>query len=339
MSSTSPGGLELPRRHPDTGGVELAYPLDRDDARVQAAHEAEARAYDHYELDPREHLVDVPDLATRVRVLEVGSGPPVVLVPGGLGFGVNWIPFLPEFDGYTAYVVDRPGAGLSDGIDHRTYELRTIAARSTAAVFDGLGLDEAPLVGNSMGGLWSLRFAIADPDRVSALALLGCPALFPGTSAPLPMRLLSMPVLGGLLLEAVLKPDDVDAARESLSFTGHPRSTIERQPDVLVEAAFRMSRLPHARRSWLSLLRQALRLRGPDPRAAFSPDDLRAVDAPAVLVWGSDDPFGTVEAGRAGAAHFDRASFHEVGVGHFPWFDEPETVGELVRTTLDRHRQ
>lgn len=312
--------------------------LDRDDPRVRAARTAEARAYEHYGRDFEEHFVDVEALGGRVRVVEVGDGPPVVAIPGGTGNGLVWLPLLPELRGYTVYVVDRPGGGLSDGIDHRSNPLAREAATSTAGVFDHFGLDTAPVIGNSMGGLWALRFALAHPGRVSAIALLGCPALFPGTSAPLPMRLLSLPWVGELLVGRLLRTHDADDARETWGFLGHPSETAERLPPAFAEAWYRMDQVPGFERSWVSLLQSALRPWGAAPEAAFTPRDLRAVAAPVTLVWGREDPFGSVEQGREGAEFIPEAEFHEVGTGHLPWLDEPERCGELVRARIDSHR-
>lgn len=328
-------GLDERDTRPTSGRV--AEPLDGDDPRVAAARRAERAAYDHYGLDHTEHFVYVPELECRVRVAEIGSGPPVVVVPGGVGYGVIWPPLLAELDGYRLLVVDRPGSGLSDGIDHRRMPLARIAATSTGAVFDHFDIETAPLVGNSMGGLWSLRFALERPDRVSAIALLGCPALYPGTSAPFPMRLLSLPIVGGRLVGPLMRADDADDARETLEFLGHPPETATRLPETFAEAWYRVEQVPHFERSWTTLLRQAVRVRGAVPEAAFTPEDLRSVRTPTLVVWGSDDPFGTLETGRRGTEQFPDATFHEVGTGHLPWLDEPIRCGELVREFLDRH--
>lgn len=313
----------------------LAYPLDREDARVQAARQAEQRAYEHYGFEISDHFVDVPSLATRIRVVEVGAGPPVVLIPGSFGHGVVWTPLLPELDGYTLYVMDRPGGGLSDGIDYREHPLRTIAARSTAALFDRFELDTAPLVGHSMGGLYSLRFALEHPERASGVALLGCPMLYPGTSPPVPIRLMSLRVVGKLLISRI-QSDDVGELSEMLvDIAGHPEETVEAVPVALLEAIHCMENVPHVPQSMVSMLQRMFRLRGTDPEAALPPDDLNNVNSPVSLIWGSEDPFGSVEQGRAGAEHFPDVEFHDVGVGTFPWFDAPDTCGELMRDFLD----
>lgn len=319
-----------------SGREQASYPLDRDDPRVRAARDAERRAYDHYGLEFAEHFVDVDALDLQIRVVEVGSGPPVVMIPGGIGHGVKWLPFLPEFGDYTVYVMDRPGGGLSDGIDHRSWPLATIAAISTEALFDQLDVQSAPVVGNSMGGLWTLRFALAHPERAAELCLIGCPALYPETSAPFPRRFGSVPIVGELLFENVVKPEDADGVRDGLENNGHPMATTTDLPTEYLEALYRMDDMPYFTLSWVSVAQSALRLRGAVPEAALTSDDLRDVRSPVSLIWGSNDPFGTVEQGRAGVEHFPDAEFHEVGVGHFPWLDEPGRCGELFREFVAR---
>ncbi|WP_162562647.1 alpha/beta fold hydrolase [Salinigranum rubrum] len=313
---------------------QVAYPLDRDDPTVRAARVAEKRAYEHYGLDFSEHLVGVPELDLEIRVVEVGAGPPVVVIPGGIGEGMKWLPLLPELEGYTAYVMDRPGGGLSDGIDHRTRPLREIAASSTKALFDNFDLDEAPIVGSSMGGLWTLRFALAHPERVGPIALLGTPATFPGENVDVPQRIASLPMISGVMFENVVQPDNTADVREGWERNGHPEETATGLPEAYAEATYRMDNLPYFTLSWTSLIQSVMGFWGNRPGPSLQPKDLREIRSPVLLLWGGNDPFGSIETGRAGAEHFRDAEFHEAGVGHLPWLDAPEACGELVRGFL-----
>jgi pimeloyl-ACP methyl ester carboxylesterase len=150
---------------------------------------------------------------------------------------------------------------------------------------------------------------------------------------------MSIPGIGEHLVETVMQPEDVEAAQDGLEFLGHPGETVENLPLELVDAWYRMNRLPHFKRSWVSVLRRALNVRGASPEAAFTFDDLRNIRSPVLLLWGSNDPFGSVAVGQSGVEYFRDAEFHEVGVGHLPWLDEPEVCGALLRdvfTTQDR---
>lgn len=310
--------------------------LDDSAPDVRQAREAERSAYEYYGLDATEHDIEIDELGTRIRAVEVGEGPPLVLINGGEGKGMMWLPLLPELDGYTRYVMDRPGGGLSDGIDYQSMPLRQLAATSTEALFDYFDLEQAPVIGNSMGGLWTLRFTIANPDRVSAIGLLGCPAVYPGTSAPLPMRLGSIWFLSGFVVEYMMQADDVEDVRDGWKFLGQPRETRDRLPDEFAAAWYRMDVLPTYKFTWIGILQTVLRLRGANPAVAFTPDDLRSIEVPVTLLWGSEDPFGSVEKGRTGAKYFPDAEFREVGTGHLPWLDNPAKCGMLLREFLDR---
>lgn len=308
--------------------------LDHEAQRVQRAREAEKMAYSFYGLDRREHYIDLPELASRIRVVEVGDGPPLVLICGGEGKGLPWLPLLPELEGFKLLVMDRPGGGLSDGADYLSIPLATLGTVSTLGLFDYFDLDAAPIVGNSMGGLWTLRFAQEHPGRVSSIGLLGCPALYPGTSAPLPMRIGSISALSGFIVDTVMQPDSPEDVRNGLSFLGQPKRTRDQLPDELIEAAFRIENLPTFKPTWVGILQRALRLRGAHPDAAFTAEDLRSIEAPVSLLWGTEDPFGSIGKGRTGAVEFSDAEVHEVGIGHLPWFDEPEECGNILNEFL-----
>lgn len=312
--------------------------IEDDDPLVQRAREAERTAYDHYGLTPREHYVTIEDLDCRIRVVEVGDGPPLVMISGGEGKGMMWLPLLPELDEYTLYVMDRPGGGLSDGFDYRSVPVCRTAASSTLGLFDHFDLEAAPVVGNSMGGLWTLRFALEHPVRVSGIGLLGCPAAYPGTSAPLPMRLGSISALTGFVVGNLMQAGGVADVRDAWRFLGHPSETRADLPDEFAEAWYRMEVLPNYEPTWTGILQTVLRLRGANPEVAFTDEDLQAVRAPVTLLWGSADPFGSVATGRAGAKHFADAEFHEVGVGHLPWLDDPGTCGDRLRGFLSGHQ-
>jgi len=100
-----------------------------------------------------------------------GEGPPVVLVHG-LGMNLRmWDWPWPALAGrFQAVRYDLLGHGESDK-PRDGYSL-TRFADQTAALMDGLGLDRAALVGFSLGGMIVSAFALARPERVSALAIL-----------------------------------------------------------------------------------------------------------------------------------------------------------------------
>jgi hypothetical protein len=81
------------------------------DGRVGRYRRAERAFWDHYGLAPAERFVEVGSPPARLRVQEVGSGAPVLLVNGTGGPGAYFAPLLRELQGFRCLVLDRPGWG------------------------------------------------------------------------------------------------------------------------------------------------------------------------------------------------------------------------------------
>jgi pimeloyl-ACP methyl ester carboxylesterase len=310
--------------------------IDADDARVVAALAAERRLFEFYGLTAETRCVRLARAGVRVRVTEIGSGAPVVVVPGNTGDVFPLAPLLAEVRGRRIIAINRPGGGLSDGMDHRRLGFRDLAVETLSSVLDDLELDRVPLVGHSIGGHWSLWFAMDRPDRVSALTLLGVPGNLMGTAPPLALRLLTVPVLNRFLLRAVT-PRSVDQALRGLSFMGHSPATVARLPDAMAECFFRFQQLPHYKISSLTLMARLNRLAGSRPEIEIGPEQLKSVGQPTMFLWGTNDPWGGIEAGRRIAETVPDAEFHAIsGGGHLPWLDEPAECGRLIRDFLSR---
>lgn len=311
--------------------------MDGSDARVRAARDAERRLFDHHGLEHEEHFVELADPALRIRVLEAGEGPPVLLVPGGVGDAWIFASLMERLEGVRMLAVNRPGGGLSEGVDHRLVDVRRLAVDTLSSVLDHFGLARPPLIGNSMGGLWSFWLALDRPDRVSALVQVGTPALILGTSAPLPMRLQSVPLLNRLMLRMML-PSTTEEARKLPTFLGHPAKVGERWPEAAVECAYHFPRLPTYRTAWLSLMERCLRLTGAEPDVQLGEGELEIVAQPTQLIWGRDDPFGSLDVARRAVDALPDAELHPVGVGHLPWLDDAERCGSLIGEFLEERR-
>src|SRR5271169_5253041 len=114
----------------------------------------------------------------RMRYLRAGSGPPLILLHGLLGYSFSWRYTLPALAPYaTVYAPDLLGAGFSDrprGIDH---SVRATAMRVLKFV-ENLGLSSFDLLGTSRGGIVATAVAAqcvdAGSPRVRKLVLV-CP--------------------------------------------------------------------------------------------------------------------------------------------------------------------
>jgi pimeloyl-ACP methyl ester carboxylesterase len=112
---------------------------------------------------------DVNGLSLRYE--EHGSGEPLILLHGGIGAGDMFGPMLPELTaGRRVITVDLQGHGGTADVD-RPLRPETMAD-DIAALLDHLGLEQADVMGYSLGGLVALRTAIQHPDRVRRLVLV-----------------------------------------------------------------------------------------------------------------------------------------------------------------------
>jgi 2-hydroxy-6-oxonona-2,4-dienedioate hydrolase len=291
---------------------------------------AEQRAAAEFGLTITERFLPIGTPVGNARVIETGSGSPVLFVHGGGAFASQWLPLLARLTGHRMIAVDRPGCGLSDGFDYSGLDdLRGHAVTFLGGVLDALGIDRAPVVASSMGGLWSLWLTLDRPERVSSLALLGCPALVAGTSAPPAMRVISRRGLG----RALERPATERSLVRTLTMMGHPGDVAHRLPPAFLELMVLAGNLPGASSSWRSLLWRVLRLRGARPDCALGDDELRSIQRRPLAVWGQHDVFG----GRHAAHRFATitgADLTFAGTGHLPWLDDPQQVAALLHRHL-----
>lgn len=298
---------------------------------ITAARDAERELWHEYGLSFVERFIEIDVPRLRVRMLECGnpSGEPLVFVQGGLGEALGWASLLARLTDFRCITLDRPGGGLSDGVDFLDVDVRRLAVDVLEAVLDAAGVRQAAFVANSMGGWWTFQLALAAPVRVSRMVMLGCPAVILSTSAPFPMRLMSLPVLGRALVK-LMSPASATKARDLPRFLGHPSEVGQRWSDVEAESWFRFGNLPNVQPSWRTLLRRFLTLTGPRRDMQITADELRGLTQPTLFVWGKDDPFGSPNDGRMATDLMPEARLEVVGIGHLPWWDETEECARLV---------
>lgn len=103
-----------------------------------------------------------------------GSGPPVILLHGGLGHSGNWGYQVPALTaaGYRVVLIDSRGHGRSTR-DARAYSYELMAS-DVLAVMDAIGIARAAVVGWSDGACTGLILARQAPARVAGVLFFGC---------------------------------------------------------------------------------------------------------------------------------------------------------------------
>jgi pimeloyl-ACP methyl ester carboxylesterase len=267
----------------------------------------------------------------RVHLLEVGSGPPTLLIHGGNSIAAGWSPLLARLQNdFHLYAPDRPGCGLTGPVNyHHVADFRAHAIDFITSVLDATGQERMDLIGNSMGGFWALLFALEHPERVRRLVLLGEPA---GASDSLlwRYRLAATPVLNRLLYATKLRPIRKKTRQLLAAVVAHP----ERLSEAFLDVVHAGATLPWAQRAWLSML-ECVAAPGRRVELTYSLRPLLGrLQTPVLLVWGDRDPV-SCDWGRRLVEVLPNARLECLSdAGHLPWLDEPDRVADLVRGFL-----
>jgi phosphatidylglycerol lysyltransferase len=140
----------------------------------------------------------------RLHYVRKGSGPPVILLHGSDGFLQDFpAPLLGHLAlEYDVIAFDRPGHGYSEAPEETLGP--AVQARLLLFAWQKLGIEKPLLVGHSWSGSLLMNFAVAQPDEITGIVLLG--AWLYGSEEPLPLlfKLPQLPVIGPLIVCTLL---------------------------------------------------------------------------------------------------------------------------------------
>ena len=137
---------------------------------------------------------------------------------------------------------------------------------------------------------------------------------------------MATPVIGDVL-ERVVKPNAKMVVR-LMSLVGE-KDTIVRYPD-LIESLGAAGGNPIASAANLAELRAIISALGFRPAMRVSPEDLRQLTVPTLLVWGDHDPIGGVKLAQATASLIPDAQLEVLPAGYVPWLGNPARVSDLL---------
>jgi 2-hydroxy-6-oxonona-2,4-dienedioate hydrolase len=284
-------------------------------------------------LDVQERWVDIVTPSVRVRVLESGAGDPVLFINGISAPGIGMAPLAGRLPG-RRLLIDLPGHGLSPPYLWQGAPVREQAVNIVAGTLDGLGIDKVTLVGNSLGGMFSLWFALDRPSRVARAVIVGQPAVaIAGSRGDLIMGMLTTPVLGRVATWMAPLPQPRWAYRLSLreAAGAHAARLVS---DDQVDLHALPLRLPGQAASFRSLQRRLLRGRTARPEHNLTDAELRSFTVPLLFVWPDNDRFLAPAVGKPSVDKIPSARFVTMPGGHFPWYDDPDQCASLVAEGL-----
>jgi pimeloyl-ACP methyl ester carboxylesterase len=271
-------------------------------------------------MEPIERSATVD--AIRMRWLESGEGPTVVLVHGIPTSPALWRHVLPLVDGARLLAWEMVGYGQSwDAPPDVDISVKAQAGHLDRWL-DELGIERAVLVGHDLGGGVCQIAAVSRPDRCAGLVLTNSIGY---DSWPIPMVRALQRVRGGTarLPAAVMKP-----LFAGFLYPGHDDRARARESVRAHWAGYGHARGPAA------FARQIRSLRTEDTLAVA--DRLPRLDVAAAVVWGAADQFQKVEYGRRLAADLDASITEIAGGKHFVPEDHPREVADAIRAVNRR---
>jgi pimeloyl-ACP methyl ester carboxylesterase len=268
----------------------------------------------------------------RCETLRAGAGPPLVLVHGGMAHCTQWVPLMARLtDRFTCYAVERPNNGASEALDHtQIVDRRDHVVQVIGDLLDGVGLERAPIIGNSLGGLYALGFATRHPERVTHLIMAGAPAAH-DHPVPLPVRLIAGRITGPLMKTVMGRMSAKSTRRgEGQLLVAHP----ERLSDDYLELGAATTRRNAA--VWPGYMRWAIRGKAihPDMPASEWAAEAARSGVPITYLWGSEDAFVPVEHGRRLAESIGADFVEMADAGHLVWLDQPDETARAVLEAL-----
>jgi haloalkane dehalogenase len=218
--------------------------------------------------------------------------------------------------GWQAVAPDLPGYGDSPYAGSGTWQAHVDAVD---AFHREQELGEVVLVVHDWGGLIGLRWACEHPDLVRAMVISNT-GFFPDGKWHGMARAMRTPGQGEEFVDGI----DRDVFATML------RSVSAGLDDRSLDEYFKAYGSSERRRGQLELYRSG-------EFSELEDYDLAAVGAPALILWGEDDPFAPVAGAHRFAKELPDTSLVVIeGAKHFVFDDEPEQCSAAVRAFLER---
>ncbi|MDB4938547.1 MAG: putative hydrolase [Labilithrix sp.] len=264
---------------------------------------------------------DVSARGARIRFVEAGEGPPLVLLHDGLASHEMFLATTAHLaSSFRVIAPDLPGFGASEKPDPHRYAYGWDAfADSIADLAAALGLGRVHLCGHAMGGGVALAVAARHSALVHKLVLVDA-VVYP-TDEHILERAGRVPLIGGLLWRQLMGHALFRTYVEGSVYAG-----CSDVPAGRVDAFFASFDDPAARQA-----AHATIVANADTRPLVA--RLPRVTAESLVVWGRDDRLAPVEHGRR-LARALKGRFEVLECGRCPPDEEPEAFATIVASFL-----
>jgi pimeloyl-ACP methyl ester carboxylesterase len=253
------------------------------------------------------HMIATDYGETHILAAGRHDAPPIVLIHGRAVNATVWGDYIAEFShDHRVYAIDVVGEGGKSASRHPfTWSLGYAAW--LCQVFDGLGLQQAHVMGMSFGGWLALKLAIHAPQRVRKLTLLA-PGGFVWARLPFVAR----------GMRAALLPNP-QRTRRFVEFLSAPGTALDEGDWDLLHMVFEYHHT------------------NPEPPPPFTDGHLRRLKLPVQLLIGEHDhvfaPHAVVKRARSLLPNLVESTILP-HVGHGILRDRPDLIREHLGTFL-----
>jgi pimeloyl-ACP methyl ester carboxylesterase len=279
---------------------------------------------------PLLRIDDVQVGGHRISTLTMGRGPDVLLLHGLGGTRASLFETAATLaTRFRVHAPDLPGFGSSSKPALGAYNAGWFAEQMLD-LMDQIGIREARLIGNSMGGRVAIEMALRSPDRIQALGLL-CPAVAWIRRGLHPIVRLLRPEFG--LLPHAVRRSLVASQFWSLF---HDRDVLDPEVGELMVDEFR--RIYHTAGARYALLASArnIYLEAPFGPCGFYPR-LAALSPPALFIWGAQDVLVPATFAKHVASWLPNAEQVTIdNCGHLPQVEQAAQTNELLMSFFAR---
>ncbi|MFK8012717.1 MAG: alpha/beta fold hydrolase [Marinicellaceae bacterium] len=273
---------------------------------------------------PPSEFIEIADMQVHIRDEGRGDDPiPIVLLHGTSASLHTWDGWVNALEAERRMIrYDMPGFGLTGPSPDNNYTIENYS-KVLIALLDHLKIDQAILVGNSLGGNVAITTAILYPDRVDRLVLIDSSGyVFEPKSIPIGFKIASTPVINKLM-EKVLPRSVVETSVKNVYGDASlvTPELVERYYDLTTRSGNR----------------RALALRLNQMRPGKYVNRFSEINIPTLIMWGDLDRLIPPELGEKFQKNIKRSQLVRFkDLGHVPQEENPIKTVAAFKSFLDQ---
>lgn len=245
----------------------------------------------------------------KIRYLEYGVSSNAIIFVHGLGASAERWEYVIQYfrENYRVIVPDLPGFGLSDkpSIDYTV----DFFVKTLSEFIDGIGIQNAILIGSSLGGQIIAELAITEPKLINKMILVS-PSGVVNYSA----------IVLDVYIGAAISPTQENVRNAFLMMNGQNKDVDSK----IVNNFIKRMNTPNAKNAFLSTIMS-------NKESKISCEKLANVSIPSLVIWGECDPLIPKDNADLFLSCIKNCQFVEMKkCGHTPFVDKPKKFSKIV---------